>query len=115
MSDTDYTDHGAILQSLHAGLTYSEVAAHLGVSFAKARRLISKHGYQAVDGRAFSQRDRRKFKPEDADWSRPPIEIARKWGISKQRVSRVAKDLGIEIVDSRGRKSAVGKTTNSIV
>lgn len=90
--------------SLPNGLTYSEVAQRLGFSFSKARRLITRYGYKAIDGRTLAHHQTRKFKPEEADWCKSPTALAREWGVSKQRVSAVAKKLGIKIVDSRGRR-----------
>ena len=92
-----------VLASIPAGLSYSEVAARLGTDYSTTRVAIKQHRYKVADGRRFAQNATRILVPEDIDWRKPNIQIARELLISKQRVSFVRKQLGKAPVESRGR------------
>lgn len=91
------------LSSIPEGLTATEVARRLGLNYQAVRSAIRKHKYPTQDGRKTAQRANRRFLVELVDWTMPPVKIAAKYGVSKQRVCFVAKQLGIRIKDSRGR------------
>lgn len=100
-----------LIDCLPPGLTFSEAAKRLGKDYQAVRYAIIRHGYPAADGRRFSQNASRALDPAKVDWSLSNIEIARRLGISKQRVSKVRKQLNLPLVESRGRKK--GTTTHA--
>lgn len=96
--------HARVLASLPAGLTITEVSNRTGWDYQKARRLAREHRYRSSDGRTFSQAGKRKLEPHGIDWTMSNADIARQFGVSRERVRRVRQNLGMEKVESRGRK-----------
>lgn len=92
------------LAAMPPGMTFSEVSRRLCQSYQTTRMAIRKHRYKAVDGRKFSQNRKRKLQVSDLDPRKSTVEIARACGVTKQRVSALAKQLGVKLKDTRGRK-----------
>lgn len=100
-----HSDHyRQLLKSLPSGLTQKEVATRLGLPYQTARQLIARARYRSEDGRRF--RPGRKFVPENADWTASNADLAREFGVSRERVRQFRKALGKPFVESRGRKPA---------
>lgn len=97
------------IRRLPRGLTFTEGARRLGISYQKGRRLMQRAGYPAVDGRKYSQHAHRKFVPEDADWSKSNIALAREWGVTRERVRSLRAIHRKPFVESRGRPAGNGK------
>lgn len=76
-------------------LTISQIAQRLRVPYHSARRLVLKFRYKARDGRANGQDHRRIFHPGKADWRRSNVELARKFGVSRERVRKLRERFGI--------------------
>lgn len=94
-----------LIQSLPKGLTFREAATRLGQDYNQTRLAIHRYRYRAVDGRAFSQVARRKIKAgASINWLLPNIEIARKLGVSRERVRQLRLAAGKPMIESRGRK-----------
>lgn len=92
------------VRSLPPGLTQKEAACRLGLPYQTARQLIERHRYRAEDGRKF--RSGKKFLPDQADWTASNADLARQFGVSRERVRQWRKHLGKPFVESRGRKPA---------
>lgn len=88
--------------TLPRGLTFAEASRRLGMSYRKALYAIHKHGYPAIDGRHFGQRGRRVLNPSRVDWTETNVRIARRFGISRQRVCVLRERLGKPPVGKRG-------------
>ena len=95
------------IASLVASLTFQEVAKRLGVNYQVARRIINEYGYKAVDGRKFGQVENRKLEPDKVDWRMSNVDIARQFGVSRERVRFVRNYLGKPKIESRGRRRKV--------
>lgn len=94
---------GDTLASLPSGLTISEVGLRLGLSYQRSRDVIRESGYKSRDGRTMAQIARRVLDPATVDWSLSNIEIARKSGVSRERVRAIRERLGKAKVEARGR------------
>lgn len=95
-----------LIESLPQGLTFEEAARRLQQNYQAVRYHIIKFGYQAVDGRKFSQADRRQLDPTQVDWSQSNIAIAKQFTVSRERVRIIRQQLNLPPVESRGRKTA---------
>lgn len=98
------SNHCASLKSLPEGLTISEVALRLGLGYQRCRTVIRESRYKSTDGRTMAQIKRRKIDPDSVDWTLSNIEIARKSGLSRERVRAIRERLGKAKVEARGRK-----------
>lgn len=103
------------IRRLPRRLTGVELSRRLGLDYQAALRLVRKTNYPMTDGRKYSQATERKFIPEEADWSKSNVELAKIWGVTRERVRAVRKTLKIPLVESRGRKpkNAVDKRPRS--
>lgn len=91
------------LRELPGGLSITEVARRLSVSWHVARRLIRNANYPFLDGRHIGQNFRRKVWLDVLDPSKTAKEIAELCGVSKQRISFLASQHEIKLADGRGR------------
>ena len=73
-----------IIATLPPGLSSIEVSRRLNRHPRTVHDALTRYGYAATDGRHAGQLHRRKLDPDKVDWSRPLVEIAREWGVSKQ-------------------------------
>lgn len=96
----------SLIDSLPPGLSYTEAATRLGKDYQCVRAAIKRHGYDAVDGRRFSQNHNRKFWFEGVDWKQSNADIGREHGVSRELVRRVRNRLGKPFVESRGRHTS---------
>jgi transposase len=99
-----------LFQELTPGLTAGQLARRLGVSILTARKWAAQFDYHLPSSRLGSPRGWRK-PPEkraahnppwvNVDWSLMDVEIARRLGVSRERVRQVRRDLGLP--PSRGK------------
>lgn len=101
------TDWKRMLRALPKGLTFTEAAQRLGTDYQQTRLAIQRHNYSATDGRRYSQNRIRRLAPEQVDWKMSNIDIAREFGVSRERVRVLRDRLGKPFVESRGRKASV--------
>ena len=87
----------ACLQRLPPGLSITEAAKRLKLSWAKTRPLIALHGYQFTDGRQFIDHNRRKIAFYDLDPNFSPSQLAELYGVSRQRVWALAKLYNVQL------------------
>lgn len=87
----------ACLQRLPPGLSITEAAKRLKLSWAKTRKLIAIHGYQFTDGRQFTGHNRRKIAFYDLDPNFSPSQLAELYGVSRQRVWALAKLYNVQL------------------
>ena len=93
-----------LLSSVPAGLSLGELARRTGMDYQKARRIAHAAKYRFTDGRSFAQNRRRLLDPDKVDWRQPNIDIARSFGVSRERVRKLRQDLGKRLVECRGRR-----------
>ena len=94
------------ISKLPPSLTIGKAARRLRQSYQSTRLHLLRCGYEVVDGRKHGKSSRLDLKK--IDWNLSNIAIARSFLVSKQRVSFLRKQLGINPVESRGRpKKAV--------
>lgn len=91
-----------LIRALPEELSVSTVSKIFKRSVITTRRKLIEHGYR------FKHREPREYVmptwAQKADWKMPNIDIARKFGITKERVRVFRKQLGKPKVESRGRK-----------
>lgn len=93
-----------LVRSLPPGLSQIEVARRIGLPYQSARQVIARCKYKSADGRAFSQNTKRRLMAEQCDWKRSNADLAREFGVSRERVRQMRDQLGKPFVESRGRK-----------
>lgn len=91
-------------------LTGVELARRLGIDYQRVLRIVRETGYPMTDGRRYSQHRRRKFRPEDADWTLSNVALARQFNVSRERVRLIRKQLDKPFVEARGRPRKHGLT-----
>ena len=79
-----------------------EVSRRLGTPYQQTRLAILRHRYPYSDGRRFGQA--KKLIAAQVNWKLPNVEIARKFGVSRERVRKLREKLCKPFVESRGRK-----------
>lgn len=92
------------IASLPAGLTLSEVAKRLKVSYTTASRVCSGYGYVC------KRKETPSLIPRIKELIRkglPNIEIARAVSVSREHVRRIRLDLKAPKVENRGRKTGI--------
>jgi hypothetical protein len=99
------------IRTLPENLTFNEAAKRIGLNYQSARRHLIAFGYPHSDGRKYSQSGKRRFDPDLADWSQSNIEIASQFGVTRERVRLVRKQLNKPFVESRGCKPKEANAT----
>lgn len=94
----------SLLRSLPEKLSYAEAARRLKLPYQSVRLAIIRHQYLAMDGRRFGKNGKRRIPVEEIDWTHGNADIARGFGVSRERIRVIRKQLGIPFVESRGRK-----------
>lgn len=82
------------IAALPKGLTLFAAAQHLGAKYSAVRGWLNKFGYKYTDGRsqAWPAKRRRsvsKIRPEKIDWRMSNVEIAAKFGASRERIRQL--------------------------
>lgn len=91
-----------LLRALPKGLTFIEVSRRLGMPYQRVRLAIHRHRYRASDGRRFCCP--RKIPVESIDWSESNASIARRFGVTRERIRVLRNREKKPFVESRGRK-----------
>lgn len=101
-----------LVSTLPPGLTIAEASRRLRRPYWGTLEAIHRYGYEYSDGRRFRWSDSRlarkrgyRFNPLKADWSKSNIALAKRFGVSRERVRIVRRNLGLPFVESRGRKA----------
>lgn len=88
------------------GLTQAEVVKALGLPEPSVRHWIKKLGYPCKDGRdSWSDErksQRRKFDWSTIDWSKENVEIARQYGVSRQRIHQIRNQINQSKPQTKG-------------
>lgn len=93
---TDESTPYFLIGKVPPGLTVSEVASRLSLSYHQARYRMLKAGYRAKDGRETGQHNHRKFNPKPHEWRLKNADLARRYGVSRERVRKVRELRGIK-------------------
>lgn len=89
-----------LIKSLPPNLTVAKVAQLFRRSITLTRRRLKENGYKAKEKKKY----RMPQWAANADWTQPNIVIARKYGLTRERVRAFRKFLGHPKVECRGRK-----------
>jgi DNA-binding transcriptional MocR family regulator len=92
-----------LIRQLPPRLSLKEAHRYIGESYDSTRRMLRRFRYRYRDARHTMQLATRRFNPDKADWSKSNAALARQWGVTKQRVHFVRRQLGKPFVDCRGR------------
>jgi len=90
-----------LIKHLPPNLTVMQAARIFRRSISLTRNRLSVNGYRVKESKKYEIPAWAKT----ADWNRPNIDIARKNGISRERVRKFRKKLGLPLVEARGRKN----------
>jgi len=90
-----------MIKALPAGLTAEKAARIFRRSVTLTRRRLKENGYAIKEARKYEI----PAWAAAADWSRPNVDIARKFQLSRERVRQFRKKLGHPIVECRGRNN----------
>lgn len=96
------------ISSLPLGLTVAQAARRLGQKYQAVRLAMIRRNYVAMDSRRASHRSpklraQQLFTPTKLEWRKPNVDLARKYGVSRERVRQLRARLGLPKVEARGR------------
>jgi hypothetical protein len=94
------------IKSLPASLTQTQAGKFLKLKSCTVRLWLLRFGYKSPDGREIEWPESRRAKrrimnPAKVDWSQTNLAIAKKYGISRERVRQVRSRLGVAKVGGR--------------